>query len=101
MKPTFTLSIQIDATLDYDEIWPDGDAPEKPTVDDVKEALLGPGWRDIRDHHYISDKLADWDIRPQLGDLTITDDREWQERMAKELPGVLERMKAGVKEDEP
>jgi hypothetical protein len=32
---TFWFEVGDEATLTVDEIWPDGDAPENPTVDDV------------------------------------------------------------------
>jgi hypothetical protein len=31
----FTISISIDELLTKEELWPDGNAPENPTVDDV------------------------------------------------------------------
>jgi hypothetical protein len=32
---TFTITVGDEGVLTVDEIWPDGDAPENPTVDDV------------------------------------------------------------------
>lgn len=34
-KRTFHFEVGDEADLTIDEIWPDGDAPENPTVDDV------------------------------------------------------------------
>ena len=41
MQQTFSIHIDIDETLTVDEIWPDGDAPENPTADDVRVKLFG------------------------------------------------------------
>lgn len=35
MMKRFRISIDIDAVLSVDELWPDGDAPANPTRDDV------------------------------------------------------------------
>lgn len=32
---TFSFRIEADVDLTLDELWPDGDAPDNPTVDDV------------------------------------------------------------------
>jgi len=37
--PTFNFHIDIDIDLTIEEIWPDGDAPENPTVEDVEEVF--------------------------------------------------------------
>ncbi len=47
----FQITITADHDLAIDEIWPDGDAPENPTVDDVKRRIQECGgarglWRD-------------------------------------------------------
>ena len=34
-QQTFNFRIEADVDLTLDEIWPDGDAPDNPTVDDV------------------------------------------------------------------
>jgi hypothetical protein len=36
MSKAFTLSITGSVTLTVEQIWPDGDAPENPTVEDVR-----------------------------------------------------------------
>jgi hypothetical protein len=48
---SFTIELPFDATLTEAEIWPDGDAPENPTVEDVKAVLkdCGPPMRVIND----------------------------------------------------
>lgn len=35
MPREFTISVGDESVLSLDEIWPDGDAPENPTVQDV------------------------------------------------------------------
>ncbi len=39
MSKKFQISVDCTVYLTVDEIWPDGDAPENPTVDDVAEAI--------------------------------------------------------------
>ena len=39
----FRIEYEIDVTLDESEIWPDGDAPETPTADDVRALIDGCG----------------------------------------------------------
>lgn len=35
----FHIRYEIDLVLNLDEIWPDGDAPENPTIEDVYKAM--------------------------------------------------------------
>jgi hypothetical protein len=44
-------------TLTVEEIWPDGDAPENPTVDDVIEVMRKSG--------SISRLCQDWNLRTE------------------------------------
>lgn len=39
----FTLSLDITVDLDLDDLWPDGNAPENPTTDDVRELIRRDG----------------------------------------------------------
>jgi len=39
----FQIIYIVDATLDADALWPDGDAPENPTADDVRELIENEG----------------------------------------------------------
>lgn len=39
----FQIIFTVEATLDEDQIWPDGDAPENPTADDVREVIEAEG----------------------------------------------------------
>lgn len=34
-RTNFYLTVEADASFSIDEIWPDGDAPENPTIEDV------------------------------------------------------------------
>ena len=36
---TFSIRYEIDITLRVDQIWPDGDAPENPTIADVHDII--------------------------------------------------------------
>ena len=53
-KKCFTLSFEIDETFTVDELWPDGDAPEDPTVDDVENLIAACGG--------VEGVLRDWDL---------------------------------------
>lgn len=37
--PMFHFSISYDVSYSVEEIWPDGDAPENPTLDDVMKVI--------------------------------------------------------------
>lgn len=77
-KKQFSISIESDATFFVEEIWPDGDAPENPTADDVRKALFGEEMR----HHSVQqvlDELGMLDF--VLADVTITDQTAFVERM--------------------
>lgn len=36
---TFNIRFDADWTLDTEDIWPDGDAPENPTAEDVRRVI--------------------------------------------------------------
>lgn len=74
---TFTISLEVSESLTVDEIWPEGDAPENPTVEDVRRALFGSK------HKSVLTALEDWGLLSQLRqeEVTITDDTAWRERM--------------------
>jgi hypothetical protein len=63
MAKYFDFDLSGYARLSVDDIWPDGDAPEDPTVADVEELIkkCGGKYRVIRD----------WDLDDDL-DLTVT-----------------------------
>lgn len=62
--PTFHFSISAEISLDVDQIWPDGDAPENPTVDDVLAVIKACGGK--------RRVIQDWDLDDDL-DLTVSD----------------------------
>jgi hypothetical protein len=39
----FKISYEMETVLDVDSLWPDGDAPEDPTVEDVKRLIIKHG----------------------------------------------------------
>lgn len=51
MNEGFTIEVGDEAFLTIEEIWPDGDAPENPTVDDVIARIKRSGSR----HHFATD----------------------------------------------
>ena len=68
MKPSFHFDLDLSVTLDLDEIWPDGDAPENPTVEDVW-AVFCP---DRKSRMALQRACEDWDLlRVEGGDLRI------------------------------
>lgn len=75
---SFTLTIEVSESLSVAEIWPDGDAPDSPTIEDVRKAFLG----DARRHSPIGHLLSDWGLEPTADDLIITDDTAFRESMA-------------------
>lgn len=60
MKTSFSISIAIEHSLEVDEVWPDGDAPDNPTAEDVKRALfrnkVNPSASEVKR------ALEDWDL---------------------------------------
>jgi hypothetical protein len=53
------FAIELDCTLDLStsEIWPDGNAPENPTVEDVLKVL--------REHGSVTTVIGDWGFSPE------------------------------------
>jgi hypothetical protein len=63
----FTFEIGTTLDLSADDIWPDGDAPDEPTVDDVLAVIKQCGGaRRI---------LSDWDLDRDI-DITVSDDKD-------------------------
>ena len=61
VKPKrFTLDLSMSVTLDLNQIWPDGDAPENPTPEDVLEAL-----RDTDSNLFRA--LEEWNLEDAAG----------------------------------
>ena len=63
-KPSFHFSIEADVSLDVGDIWPDGDAPENPTLEHVLEVIKKAGGA-----QWI---LENWNFIDDLG-VTISD----------------------------
>lgn len=98
MKQTFSLHIDIDETFTIEEIWPDGDAPVDPTVDDVKRALFGE--RAVEHDLTVGDKLRDLGLEVRVGDVDLRKDN--MARLAEDhakIALVIERMAAVAKEE--
>lgn len=80
----FTFNVSGEIRLHADEIWPDGDAPDDPTVEDVLDSIEDnygdPGsW------------LCDWDLETNL----VVDIEEAKEegKSSKQLVNVIEGIK--------
>lgn len=54
-KKRFVIEFSGEATLSVDQIWPDGNAPENPTVDDVIKAMKD-------DAHSVDQLLDEWNL---------------------------------------
>jgi hypothetical protein len=65
-KPVFNFSINYDVTYSVEEIWPDGDAPESPTLDDVMAVIVKCGGK--------RRVLEDWSMTNDL-ELTVSDSK--------------------------
>ena len=63
-KPMFHFSISYDVSYSVEEIWPDGDAPENPTLDDVLAVIKKDGGKRAI--------LNDWSMTEDLG-LSVSD----------------------------
>lgn len=61
----FHLSFTADVSFDLDQIWPDGDAPENPTAEDVARVVRAEGG--------VLAVLRDWGVEDHL-ELTISGD---------------------------
>ena len=51
---TIEISIVSTSTLSIDEVWPDGDAPDNPTVEDVIKAMRPSGG--------VGEMASDWNL---------------------------------------
>lgn len=57
-KPVFCIDITLHTTLTLEQIWPDGDAPAEPTIEDVWKAFC-PRRGNARD---LLRACQDWDL---------------------------------------
>lgn len=76
-KQQFEFSIDFSETFFVDEIWPDGDAPNNPTVEDVRKAIKRT-------------RLYEWNMEPEIEDLRIRDVTKQAERL-EELSAMLKK----------
>lgn len=63
-KPMFHFSISYDVSYSVEEIWPDGDAPANPTLDDVMAVIVKCGGK--------RRVLDEWSMTDDL-DLSVSD----------------------------
>jgi len=64
-KKTFFFNIEVDDTFELDDLWPDGDAPENPSLDDVVKLIQKDGG---------PDRVAeDWNLLEGLA-ITVSDE---------------------------
>src|SRR5262245_60766186 len=66
MEKTFTIEINLCETFTIDQIWPDGDAPPDPTIEDVMAAFFRDPFVSV--HR----RCAAWGLEIQREDLTFT-----------------------------
>lgn len=63
----FSVSIHIEQSFSIDEIWPDKNGPENPTVDDVKKVFFEGCYN-------VHDRCDEWGLTIGKSDVWITDD---------------------------
>jgi hypothetical protein len=71
--PGFCFDINASVHLEVDEIWPDGDAPENPTAEDVEVVIQQAGG--------LRRVLRDWDLEDHII-LTVSDSKTFAEVVA-------------------
>lgn len=88
-QKTFSIEINIAESFTVDEIWPDGGAPESPTVEDVREVFF-------RANPNVHSRCADWglEIRKEDVHFTVHDPKEVQK--LRELSRQLRERKVRV-----
>jgi|JQIA01.1.fsa_nt_gb hypothetical protein len=60
-KVKFEVTFELNVALDLDQIWPEGDAPEDPQVDDVFQAMFEG--RDRKPYNYeVFRMLEEWNL---------------------------------------
>lgn len=84
-KKQFSIDITISETLFVEEIWPDGNAPENPTVADVRAAMFGSETRVRKLSNVgVSQVLENWGLLDiGVDDVIITDQTAFVEQMEK------------------
>ena len=62
----FLITFAVDATLDLEQIWPDGDEmPENPTAEDVRKVFLDLG------HGNVLRAAQQWGLEPDGVDVLL------------------------------
>lgn len=64
----FTISINGEVELTPEEIWPDGDAPENPTVEDVLEQMQKSGSKE--------NFMSSWNLGDEIDIMVSGNDRQ-------------------------
>lgn len=83
VKRQFSIELEVEDTWFVEEIWPDGDAPENPTVEDVRRALLYNDGRWLSGSALVQ-RLEDYGLLDiSADDVRITDQTAFVERMAR------------------
>jgi hypothetical protein len=85
----FRIDIYVCDSFTIEEIWPEKDAPENPTVEDVKAVFFKKGFSDSAVHR----TCEDWGLCISRHDVTITADS------GDELLRRLEEAKRGPETD--
>jgi hypothetical protein len=73
MEAKFYIDVGGGATLSADEIWPEGNAPENPTVDDVVERIQSRWANNARGF------IEDWNF---ASDMSVTVSRRSESKRA-------------------
>lgn len=64
MKITVTLTLEQSDDLDQHDVWPDGDMPESPNVEDVIAQMAQSG--------SVANVLRDWNLTPESIHIYLT-----------------------------
>lgn len=64
----FTISFEFSDVFDYDQIWPNGNAPENPNTKDVLDV--------IRKEGSFTNFINNWNLTDAI-DLSISDERQY------------------------
>lgn len=70
----FSISIHIEQSFSIDEVWPDKNGPENPTVDDVKKVFFEGCYN-------VHDRCDEWGLTIGKSDVWITDDEAMRQHL--------------------
>ena len=65
-KKIFSFQFSGGVDLTEDDIWPDGDGPENPTVDDVKDVINDIYESIFRSGYGMADFIRDWNLEDEV-----------------------------------